>query len=151
MVAVTNTAALTLTRQPHARRERSRPEPRRDSSARCSKHASRHINPAGPLRTPFQSPFVASTLRRYDTTTCDPSSEARFLNRDPLESVTREAYAYVGGNPLNATDPTGMFTIPGTNICVDIGDPNCNSIAEHHPVAPRTSSMLPAGYLTSTQ
>lgn len=32
----------------------------------------------------------------------------QFLNRDPLESLTREPYGYAGNNPINRTDPTGM-------------------------------------------
>ena len=39
----------------------------------------------------------------------DPST-AQFLTRDPIEDVTRSAYAYVNGNPLNATDPTGLIS-----------------------------------------
>jgi RHS repeat-associated protein len=37
----------------------------------------------------------------------DPSTGV-FLTRDPLETQTREAYGYAGGNPLNRTDPTGQ-------------------------------------------
>lgn len=40
--------------------------------------------------------------RWYDPTT------AQFLIRDPLVDLTRSAYGYVGGNPLNATDPLGL-------------------------------------------
>ena len=36
----------------------------------------------------------------------DPAT-GQFLTRDPLVGETREAYGYVNGNPLNATDPTG--------------------------------------------
>lgn len=38
-------------------------------------------------------------------------SAGRFLTRDPIESVTRSAYDYVGNDPLNATDPTGLFCL----------------------------------------
>lgn len=31
-----------------------------------------------------------------------------FITRDPIEAQTREPYGYVGGNPLNATDPAGL-------------------------------------------
>ncbi len=37
----------------------------------------------------------------------DPST-GQFLTRDPIEAITRSAYAYVGGNPLNAVDPSGL-------------------------------------------
>lgn len=40
--------------------------------------------------------------RYYDPTT------GQFLARDPIEAQTREPYGYVGGNPLNATDPMGL-------------------------------------------
>lgn len=39
----------------------------------------------------------------------DPAT-AQFLTRDPLEAATRSAYGYVGGNPLNGTDPSGLST-----------------------------------------
>ena len=37
----------------------------------------------------------------------DPAT-AQFLTRDPLTSQTRSPYGYVGGDPLDATDPTGL-------------------------------------------
>jgi hypothetical protein len=39
---------------------------------------------------------------------------SRFLSRDPLEATTRSAYGYVNGDPLNLTDPTGLFWGEGT-------------------------------------
>lgn len=39
-------------------------------------------------------------------------------------------YNYVGNDPLNFTDPQGLFRVPGTNICVDIADPHCHSNAD---------------------
>lgn len=56
----------------------------------------------------------------------DPET-GQFLTRDPIEAITQDPYGYAGNNPINATDPTGLFRIPGTNICVDIADPNCES------------------------
>lgn len=41
--------------------------------------------------------------RYYDPTT------AQFLTRDPLETATLEAYSYVGDDPADNTDPSGMF------------------------------------------
>ena len=40
----------------------------------------------------------------------DPSTQ-QFLTRDPLLPVTGQAYNYVGGSPINATDPTGQLWI----------------------------------------
>ena len=37
----------------------------------------------------------------------DPMT-GQFLTREPLVAITRSAYGYVGDNPLNRTDPTGM-------------------------------------------
>lgn len=41
--------------------------------------------------------------RYYDPIT------AQFLSRDPAVSLTRSPYGYVGANPLNATDPSGLI------------------------------------------
>jgi RHS repeat-associated protein len=42
----------------------------------------------------------------------DPAT-AQFLSRDPLVAATRSPYGYVGGNPLNGTDATGLInTVP---------------------------------------
>jgi RHS repeat-associated protein len=38
----------------------------------------------------------------------DPATGV-FLSRDPLNILTREAYGYVAGNPLQGTDPTGLW------------------------------------------
>jgi len=38
----------------------------------------------------------------------DPSS-GQFIQRDPVFQKTREPYAYVGDNPLNAADPAGLL------------------------------------------
>lgn len=38
----------------------------------------------------------------------DPNS-GQFISRDTVFAKTREPYAYTQDNPLNATDPTGLF------------------------------------------
>jgi hypothetical protein len=47
----------------------------------------------------------------------DPAT-GQFLTRDPLNALTRSAYGYVGGNPLNRVDPSGLdwscITNPGS-------------------------------------
>ncbi|MEJ5255826.1 MAG: RHS repeat-associated core domain-containing protein [Acidimicrobiales bacterium] len=69
--------------------------------------------------------------RYYDPTT------GQFLTRDPITPLTRSPYAYVGGNPLNMTDPTGLW--PWDGLCIqnpfalDDPDPNCDTIAEKNP------------------
>ncbi len=40
--------------------------------------------------------------RYYDPTT------SQFVSRDPLETITRQPYAYTADNPLNAIDPLGL-------------------------------------------
>jgi RHS repeat-associated protein len=47
--------------------------------------------------------------------TYDPAT-AQFLTRDPLEAITREPYSYASDDPLNYSDPTGLFLgIPGSH------------------------------------
>lgn len=40
----------------------------------------------------------------------------QFLTRDPLTSVTREPYGYTSDNPLNGTDPLGLW--PWDDLCL---------------------------------
>lgn len=52
--------------------------------------------------TDAETGFQYLRARYYDLAT------GNFLTRDPLEAETREAYGYVGGDPLNRVDPSGM-------------------------------------------
>ncbi|MGH9195954.1 MAG: RHS repeat-associated core domain-containing protein, partial [Acidimicrobiia bacterium] len=52
--------------------------------------------------TDAETGFVYLRARYYDPGT------GQFLSRDPIEAQTRSAYGYVGGNPLNGTDPSGL-------------------------------------------
>lgn len=54
--------------------------------------------------------FLYLRARYYDPRT------GQFLTRDPLSSTTREAYGYVGNNPVNYVDPTGLCWGPDA-IC----------------------------------
>jgi hypothetical protein len=66
-------------------------------------------------------------LLARDATTYGPSAGARFLTRDPLESITREPYGYVGNNPTNMVDPSGLCWGPtcvveaGIDVVKDVG------------------------------
>ncbi len=71
---------------------------------------------AGTKVTPFgyQGSYTDSTgliylLNRY----YDPTSD-QFVSIDPMVQETDQPYAYVGDDPLNAEDPSGLFAISGT-------------------------------------
>ena len=52
--------------------------------------------------TDAETGFQYLRARYYDPGT------GQFLTRDPIEAVTRSPYGYVGGNPLNRVDPSGL-------------------------------------------
>jgi len=70
---------------------------------------------SGTVSTPFlyagQYRDAESGLDYMRARYYDPST-AQFLSRDPLEMKTRARFGYVGGNPLNATDPAGLDSQP---------------------------------------
>jgi RHS repeat-associated protein len=55
--------------------------------------------------TDAETGFTYLRARYYDPAT------GQFISRDPIEALTHEPYGYVGGNPLNATDPLGLFCL----------------------------------------
>ncbi len=65
-----------------------------------------------------------SAVRFYDPTT------GQFLTRDPAVSMTRSAYGYVHGDPLNATDPSGLYCITGVKGHDENGEEICNGASE---------------------
>jgi len=75
--------------------------------------------------TDAETGFQYLRARYYDPAT------AQFLSRDPAEDSTRAPYSYVDGNPLNGTDPLGLFCLlghvngnsgrcRGTNVATDL-------------------------------
>jgi len=68
---------------------RGRPAPRRGARRRCPAHSR------------------ATSVGRY----YDPGT-GQFLSVDPLVDETGQPYAYTGGDPVNATDPTGRTDEP---------------------------------------
>lgn len=61
-----------------------------------------------PLGYAGQYTLAQSGLQYLRARVCDPAT-GQFLTRDPLEAVTRSPYGYVYGNPVNASDPTGLW------------------------------------------
>jgi RHS repeat-associated protein len=59
--------------------------------------------------------------RYYDAST------AQFLSRDPLSAITRSPYGYVGDNPLNGTDPSGLMIGGGSHYLASVGEGGCGS------------------------
>jgi RHS repeat-associated protein len=45
----------------------------------------------------------------------DPAA-AQFISRDPMVATTGQPYVYANDNPVNLTDPSGLY-VPGTNGC----------------------------------
>jgi RHS repeat-associated protein len=78
-------------------------------------------NPAGmdswggsPFRYTGQITLSDARLYYYKARVYDPIS-GRFLQTDPIGSKDDlDLYAYVGGDPINATDPDGQQTMPGS-------------------------------------
>jgi hypothetical protein len=55
----------------------------------------------------------------------------QFISRDPLEGVSGQPYVYAGGNPVNATDPTGMWlesAIDIASLVAGVADINENGL-----------------------
>src|ERR1700682_5920328 len=61
--------------------------------------------------TDAESGLIYLRARYYDPST------AQFISRDPAVAMTRQPYAYVGDNPLNATDPSGLDSL---GICLSL-------------------------------
>jgi RHS repeat-associated protein len=77
----------------------------------------------GWLNTPFQyageyrdseTGLIYLRARYYDATT------AQFLTRDPMVAETGSAYGYVGGDPLNASDPIGLMCFRPSCLANDV-------------------------------
>ncbi|MEV7415422.1 RHS repeat-associated core domain-containing protein [Streptomyces sp. NPDC089919] len=62
--------------------------------------------------TDAETGLVYLRARSYDPAT------AQFLTVDPAVRSTRSAYGYTGGNPLNGSDPSGLWT---GGLCLNIG------------------------------
>jgi RHS repeat-associated protein len=63
-----------------------------------------------------ESGLIYLRARYYDPTT------GQFVNRDPIEALTRDAYGYAGNNPLNFTDPSGLYWGEGlVETVVEVG------------------------------
>jgi RHS repeat-associated protein len=65
---------------------------------------------AGQYRMHTQNQLIYMRARTYDPTT------AQFLSVDPLVASSGESYSYAEGNPVNASDPSGL-TPPAKGTC----------------------------------
>ena len=63
--------------------------------------------------------YIYLRARHYDPTT------GQFTTQDPLVAITEEPYGYVNGNPVNRSDPSGLWLWDG--YCIDIRSENCKS------------------------
>jgi RHS repeat-associated protein len=68
----------------------------------------------------------------------DPAT-GQFVSRDPLESQTREAYAYAQANPPNRVNPTGLCGISSVGSALE----SINPISEENCVFQGASSLIP--------
>lgn len=59
--------------------------------------------------TDAETGFIYLDARYYDPAT------AQFITADPITSLTGQQYSYSGNDPLNASDPSGLFCILGHN------------------------------------
>lgn len=83
------------------------------------------INHTGTAQTPLrydgqyqddESGLYYLRARYYDPTT------ASFLTRDPIEDLTGQPYQYADGDPMDETDPTGLFWGAVSNWVAGFGD-----------------------------
>jgi RHS repeat-associated protein len=80
----------------------------------------------------YSDPFTGLDylINRY----YDPSTD-QFLSVDPLAAQTKQPYAFSGDDPLNASDPLGLFMASGGGTGGLCSGPNsCNSLAYSTPV-----------------
>jgi RHS repeat-associated protein len=76
---------------------------------------------ANPLGYAGQYTDAESGLQYLRARYYDPAT-AQFLTKDPLVAISQEPYGYVGNNPLNATDPSGLFCVGSLCTPKGVGD-----------------------------
>lgn len=59
----------------------------------------------------------------------DPAT-GQFLTRDPLTAASGQPYGYAGGNPLAATDPSGLFLIDLADVGMFMSDAAAGALNE---------------------
>jgi hypothetical protein len=68
----------------------------------------------------------------------DPAT-GQFLSVDPLVNLTAAPYFYAGDDPVNGTDPSGLYTVPATGDC----DPTeCQSQLPYYQGCPTSTGRL---------
>lgn len=84
---------------------------------------------SGTLTSPFgytgQYTDPETSLQSLRARYYDPQT-GQFVSSDPLEAVTQQPYSYANGNPINETDPTGLW---GWNPISDIAEAGSDAAA----------------------
>jgi RHS repeat-associated protein len=96
-------------------------------------------------RATQSSGFRAFRLTALRSGYYDPSTGA-FTSRDPLVSKTLQPYAYVGNDPLNLLDPTGLscsWTSPWDCARTVADHVNCVQQRQRHAMLKRRHSTSP--------
>ena len=90
-------------------------------------------NPAAATDNPFlytgqytdnESGLQYLRARYYDPTT------GQLTSRDPLEAVTRQPYTYAADNPLNGSDPSGLFCVDPTGVTCGLQNTVINTVTK---------------------
>ena len=99
---------------------RSRRRPRTDRPRRCARGSGR----------PSGRPGTRTDVHRY----YDPTT-GEFLTVDPDVASTRQPYFYAGDDPVNATDPSGLRSLPCPSWSLVAGAAGCAAAAAGGAVA----------------
>ncbi len=88
---------------------------------------------SGTQATPFgfQGSYTDSSKLVFDLNRYYDPSTAQFISVDPLVGATQQPYAFAGGDPINESDPSGLwFGGAGDQQCKGNGEnqsPTCNT------------------------
>jgi hypothetical protein len=85
--------------------------------ARSQKHASAPRRFCTRSTRPSCTPFHVRTLGEHASEAVGRGGRSIFNTRDPAFATTDTAYTYVGGDPVNISDPTGLMACDPNGGC----------------------------------